>query len=87
MEDNPYVHSKERKEYPSLCTQCGGAVIDGLTEFVYEDRGVGTRIVRGVPVGICRSCGERHLREEVVAENERLFHGPPRGDSGVGLSG
>lgn len=54
---------KARKKYPSKCIQCGGAVVEGITTFIYHEGNGNTRVVHGVPAGICQSCGERYLRE------------------------
>lgn len=51
--------------------------MEGITTFVYQEANGSTRVVHGVPAGICQSCGERYLREEVAAEIERLLNGPP----------
>lgn len=35
------------------------------------------KIVKGVPAGVCESCGEEYLTAEVSATLERILNTPP----------
>ena len=66
-----------RKAYPSRCTQCGGVVEQDVVTLSIVGRDGQVRLVRGVPAGVCRSCGEQYIRPEVTTEVERLLRTPP----------
>jgi YgiT-type zinc finger domain-containing protein len=68
----------ELKKYPSLCIQCGGPVTEDHVTLSLVGLNGHVRLVRGVPAGVCGSCGEQYLRPEVTARVEQLLQTPPR---------
>jgi YgiT-type zinc finger domain-containing protein len=73
----------ELRKYPSLCIQCGGPVEEDQVTLSLVGRDGRVRLVRGVPAGVCRSCGEQYLRPDVTAHVEELLKTPPRGNEEV----
>ncbi len=66
------------KRYPSRCTSCRGHVEEALVSLVLPSSENGTsKIVRGVPAGVCRQCGEQFFRLDVLAEIEEILARPP----------
>jgi YgiT-type zinc finger domain-containing protein len=61
------------KAYPSACPQCGGRVEAKKVTLIYLDLAGEPRVVRGVPAGVCRSCGERYLTAAVTERIEELL--------------
>ena len=73
-----FLAPAELKAYPSLCIQCGGPVGEDRVTLSLVGKDGRVRLVRGVPAGVCRSCGEQYLRPEVTTHIERLLKTPPR---------
>jgi hypothetical protein len=72
-----------RRTYPSLCIQCGGAVEPGITVLVYADESGAFKFVRGVPVGICRARGEKHITADTARKIEAILSMPPTSKDAV----
>jgi len=69
--------SPGRKPYPTRCPICGGEVVERLVTLTYSLGDDHTRIVSGVPAGVCRSCGEQYLTPQVTKRIEELLSAPP----------
>lgn len=69
----------ERKAYPSKCPVCGGAIKEEHVTLLYPGPDRTTRMIHGVPAGVCQSCAERYLRPDVAEKIERLLSAPPTG--------
>lgn len=69
---------ENKKAYPSACPQCGGSVEERRITLVYPLDAT-SRMIRGVPAGVCQSCGERFLRPEVTTKIEKLLATRPSG--------
>ena len=72
--------SRTARPYPSRCAQCGGPVEEQILTLPYPAENGSVRVVRGVPVGVCRVCGERYLRPEVAARVDQLLARPADGN-------
>jgi len=68
------------RPYPSRCILCGGPVEEQVLTLPYTGENGSVRVVRGVPVGVCRVCGERYLRPEVAARIDELLARPADGN-------
>lgn len=69
--------AKDRKPYPSACHLCGGKISEKLVTLMLPDPSGTTRLVHGVPAGVCDQCGEQYLRAEVTAAIDRILKSPP----------
>ena len=65
--------AKEKKRYPSRCTQCGGRVEAGITALAYGDEEGGFSLVVGVPAGLCQASGEKYLTLDTARKIEALL--------------
>jgi YgiT-type zinc finger domain-containing protein len=68
---------KALDKYPAECTTCGGPVEEVLITLVLPPRNHETRIVDGVPAGVCASCGEEFLQLRTLEALERVLANPP----------
>ncbi|MFA5786253.1 MAG: type II toxin-antitoxin system MqsA family antitoxin [Actinomycetota bacterium] len=67
----------QRRKHPSQCSQCAGSVRSRRVTLVYPGPDSTTRVVHGVPAGVCTSCGEKYITPEVAERIERLLSAPP----------
>lgn len=65
------------RRYPSTCIICGGRVVEESVTLTLPDKSGGTRLVRGVPVGVCAQCGEQYLKADVADALDHILEKPP----------
>ncbi len=56
------------------CHFCGGEVVEQRVTVDYRWGEAFLVVIRHVPAGVCRVCGEQYLKAEVVKEMERVAH-------------
>ena len=56
------------------CHFCGGDVAEQRVTVDYRWGDSLLVVVRNVPAGVCRACGEQYFKAEVVKEMEKLAH-------------
>ena len=56
------------------CTYCGGEVVEQIIDYDYrrENR---LMVVTNVPEGVCRQCGEKYFKPQVLKRMDELYHG------------
>lgn len=59
------------------CYFCGGAMLEQLTTFVYEESGQ-VWIIRNVPASVCKQCGETEYSQEITHRILSFLQQPPR---------
>ncbi len=55
------------------CTYCGGEVVQKKIEYDYR-RKKNLMVVSNVPAGVCRQCGEKYFRPEVLKQMDGIYH-------------
>ena len=55
------------------CTFCGGEVEEKRIDYDYRRRGH-LLVMRNVPAGVCRQCGEKYFRPDVLKRMDERFH-------------
>jgi len=55
------------------CTFCGGPVEEKRIEYDYRRRGR-LLVMRNVPAGVCRQCGEKYFKADVLKKMDERFH-------------
>ena len=55
------------------CTYCGGEVAEKKIDYDYR-REKHLMIVNNVPAGVCRQCGEKYFRPEVLKQMDSFYH-------------
>ena len=58
------------------CHFCGGEVVEQRVTVDYRWGEALLVVIRNVPAGVCRVCGEQYLKAEVVKEMERVAQTP-----------
>jgi YgiT-type zinc finger domain-containing protein len=56
------------------CTYCGGEVVEEYIDYDYR-REKRLMVVSNVPVGVCRQCGEKYFKPDVLKRMDSLYHG------------
>lgn len=55
------------------CTFCGGEVEERRIDYDYRRRGH-LLVFRNVPAGVCRQCGEKYFKPDVLKKMDENFH-------------
>ena len=55
------------------CTFCGGEVEERRIDYDYRRRGH-LLVFRNVPAGVCRQCGEKYFKPDVLKKMDANFH-------------
>lgn len=55
------------------CTFCGSEVEERRIDYDYRRRGH-LLVMRNVPAGVCRQCGEKYFRPDVLKRMDQSFH-------------
>ena len=55
------------------CTFCGGEVEQRRIDYDYRRRGH-LLVLRNVPAGVCRQCGEKYFKPDVLKKMDQSFH-------------
>lgn len=55
------------------CTFCGGLVEERRIDFDYRRKGR-LLIMKNVPAGVCRQCGEKYFRPDVLKRMDERYH-------------
>ena len=55
------------------CTFCGGEVEDKMVEYDYRRLGR-LLVISNVPSGVCRQCGEKYFKPEVLKRMDQAYH-------------
>ena len=56
------------------CTYCGGEVVEQTIEYDYR-RQKQLMVVSNVPAGVCRQCGEKYFKPDILKRMDSLYHG------------
>ena len=56
------------------CHFCGGEVIEKRVTVDYRWGDELIAVIKNVPAGVCRACGEQYYKAEIVKEMEKLAH-------------
>ena len=55
------------------CSYCGGAVVEKKIDYDYRREGH-LLVVSNVPAGVCRQCGEKYFRPEILKKMDEIYH-------------
>jgi len=55
------------------CTFCDGEVEERRVDYDYRRRGH-LLIMKNVPAGVCRQCGEKYFKPDVLKRMDRTYH-------------
>jgi YgiT-type zinc finger domain-containing protein len=55
------------------CAFCGGEVLESRIDYDYRRREQ-LLIMRNVPAGVCRQCGEKYFVPDVLKQMDRIYH-------------
>ena len=55
------------------CTYCGGEVVEEKIEYDYR-RKKHLMVVSNVSAGVCRQCGEKYFKPEVLKQMDSIYH-------------
>ncbi|MBI2985284.1 MAG: type II toxin-antitoxin system MqsA family antitoxin [Deltaproteobacteria bacterium] len=55
------------------CTYCGGEVAEKKIEYDYR-RAQRLMVVSNVPAGVCRQCGEKYFKPDVLKRMDEIYH-------------
>ena len=55
------------------CTYCGGEVAEKKIDYDYR-RERQLMVVNNVPAGVCRQCGEKYFKPEVLKQMDEIYH-------------
>ncbi len=55
------------------CTYCGGEVGEEKIDYDYRREGH-LMVVSNVPAGVCRQCGEKFFRPNVLKQMDFIYH-------------
>ena len=55
------------------CTFCGGEVEEKQIEYDYRRLGQ-LLVISNVPSGVCRQCGEKYFKPEVLKRMDQAYH-------------
>lgn len=56
------------------CTHCGGEIVEQTIDYNYR-RQKHLMGVSNVPAGVCRQCGEKYFKPEVLKKMDTVYHG------------
>ncbi len=56
------------------CTYCGGEVVEQTIDYDYR-RQKHLMVVSNVPAGVCRQCGEKYFKPDILKKMDSLYHG------------
>ena len=56
------------------CTYCGSEVVEQTIDYDYR-RKKNLTVVTNVPAGVCRQCGEKYFKPEVLKRMDSAYHG------------
>ena len=52
------------------CTYCGGEVVEQTIEYDVKT----SVVVSNVPAGVCRQCGEKYFKPDILKRMDSLYH-------------
>ncbi len=55
------------------CTYCGGEVVEKKIEYDYR-RQANLMVVGNVAAGVCRQCGEKYFKPDVLKRMDEIYH-------------
>ena len=55
------------------CTFCGGEVEEKQIEYDYRRLGQ-LLVISNVPSGVCRQCGEKYFKPEILKRMDQAYH-------------
>lgn len=55
------------------CSYCGGEVAEKKIDYDYRREGH-LLVVSNVPAGVCRQCGEKYFRPEILKKMDEIYH-------------
>ena len=55
------------------CSYCGGDVVEQTIDYDYR-RQKNLMVVSNVPTGVCRQCGEKYFKPEVLKRMDTVYH-------------
>ncbi len=55
------------------CSYCGGEVVEEKIDYDYRREGH-LMVVSNVPAGVCRQCGEKYFRPNVLKQMDSIYH-------------
>jgi len=55
------------------CTYCGGEVVEKKIEYDYR-RAQRLMVVSNVTAGVCRQCGEKYFKPDVLKRMDEIYH-------------
>lgn len=55
------------------CAYCGGEVVEKQIEYDYR-RNKHLMVVNNVPAGVCRQCGEKYFKPDVLKQMDSIYH-------------
>jgi len=55
------------------CTYCGGEVAEKKIEYDYR-RAQRLMVVSNVTAGVCRQCGEKYFKPDVLKRMDEIYH-------------
>ena len=55
------------------CTFCGGEVEEKQIEYDYRRLGR-LLVISNVPTGVCRQCGEKYFKPEILKRMDQAYH-------------
>jgi len=55
------------------CTYCGGEVVEKKIDYDYR-RSNQLMVVSNVPAGVCRQCGEKYFKPEILKRMDEVYH-------------
>ena len=72
MDRSPHQRNKAVTTYAD-CTFCGGEVEERHINYDYRRRDH-LLILRNVPAGVCKQCGEKYFTPDVLRRMDQSFH-------------
>ncbi len=55
------------------CTYCGGEVVEKKIDYDYR-RSNQLMVVSNVPAGVCRQCGEKYFKPDILKKMDEIYH-------------
>ena len=56
------------------CTFCGREVVEQIIDYDYR-RQKHLLVVTNVPAGVCRQCGEKYFKPDILKKMDSAYHG------------
>ncbi len=56
------------------CTYCGGEVVEQTIDYDYR-RQKHLMVVSNVPAGVCRQCGEKYFKPDILKRRDSVYPG------------